>query len=43
MQQIKAKKVSALFIKAKAIEKSKEVLHMIFLGLSSRYIWHHAH
>ena len=40
MKIIIAKKVSALFNKAKPIEKSKQkakkVFHMIFLGLSSR-------
>jgi len=42
MQRIKAKKISALFIKEKAIEKSKEkakkVLHKIFQGLSTRFM-----
>jgi len=37
-----ARKVNALLNKAKPIEKSKEkakkVLHMIFLGLSTRYM-----
>jgi len=40
MQRIKEKKVSALVIKEKAIEKSKEktkkVFHKIFLGSSTR-------
>jgi len=40
MKIIIAKNVSALFNKAKAIdlskEKAKKVLHMIFLGLSTR-------
>jgi len=42
MQRIKVKKFSALFIKAKPIEKSKEkskkVFHMMFLGLSTRHM-----
>jgi len=42
MQRIKEKKINALFNKSKAIEKSKEkskiVFHMIFLGLSSRFM-----
>jgi len=42
MQRIKAKKISALFINVKAIEKSKEkskkVFYMIFLGLSTRFM-----
>jgi len=42
MQRIEANKVSALFIKEKAIEKlkdkAKKVFHKIFLGLSTRFM-----